>query len=180
MFINCRRLLNIVASRTYFLLYLDLTLKPKQWEHFTNHRRQCWSSKCMTDFELILNHISMKHEYVACLHYVRVSCLTDIHTPNPTFPTMQGQTLSSEAHWDIFQNSSSTGCCPPAHIQTHTQMAHSHGHGVRASLSATPPARFGSLCNMQAEAGGRTEGYYTIWGAHLIEMTPLLSLSDDI
>lgn len=57
----------------------------------------------------------------ATVHHVHVSYLTHTHTPSPTFPTMQGQTLSSEAHWDIFQNSSSTSCCPSAH--THTWLA---------------------------------------------------------
>lgn len=41
------------------------------------------------------------------------------HTLYLTFPIMQGQTLSSEAHWDNLQRSSSTGSCPPVHKYTH-------------------------------------------------------------
>ena len=85
---------------------------------------------------------------------------------------MQDQTLSSEAHWDIFQECSSTGCCPPAHI-------HTHGLQPRTwcpclTLLATPPAWFGSLYSIQARTGGRTEGCYTSWESDWIEMTLLV------
>lgn len=43
------------------------------------------------------------------------------HTHNLRYPTMRGQTLSSEAHWEILQNSSITVCCPSAH--THSWLA---------------------------------------------------------
>lgn len=62
---------------------------------------------------------------------------------------------------------------PPllAAVHQHTHMACSHGHGVHASLSATPQPALG-------RAGGRTEGYYTIWGADLIETTERWHLTE--
>lgn len=93
----------------------------------------------------------------ASLHYVHVSCLTDIHTPNPTFPTMQGQTLSSEAHWDTFQNSSSTGCRPPAHTHAHTWLAATDMVSVpRCRQRPQPALALCATCGLERQGGLRS------------------------